>query len=181
MGLYVYSPQVSRRWREEYYNSLTYSCFREQSVKQYENSQRLKRTHVRHVLTIHLQRKSSPVGGNIQAKTLRARPPLRELPDSERFSPQIDRSLVPVMRKLKWCIRRDKVAQMVRGAGSDAAEDGICARGMVVPLTAGNKVLSWIEGKGRGLWRENERVRLAICPGVRKIVKFYESLNVGQP
>ena len=34
--------------------------------------------------------------------------------------------------------------------------------------------------RGRGLWKENERVRLAVCPGVNKIVRFYESLSLGQ-
>ena len=63
---------------------------------------------------------------------------------------------------------------MVRGS----ACDGNGTRN--VSMRTGNKMLNWFEGRGRGLWKENERVRLAICPGVRKIVRFYEGLSVGQ-
>lgn len=112
-----------------------------QSVKQYETSQRLQLSHVRHVLAAHLQRKSP------QALA-------RVLPDAEACSPR----LLPAVRSLKWSIRRDKFARMVRDR-------------------EGTRVF---EGRLRGLWKENERVRLAICPGVGKIVRLFESINIGK-
>ena len=38
-------------------------------------------------------------------------------------------------------------------------------------------ILTWLEGRGRGLMKEGERVRLAVCPGVRKLVGFYEGIG----
>jgi len=35
----------------------------------------------------------------------------------------------------------------------------------------------WWEGSGRALMRENERVRLAICPGIKNRIGFYENLS----
>ena len=35
----------------------------------------------------------------------------------------------------------------------------------------------WLEGSGHAFMRENERVRLAICPGIKKLVGFYEDLS----
>ena len=38
-------------------------------------------------------------------------------------------------------------------------------------------LMKWLEGNGRAvMWRENERVRLALCPGIKGIVKYYEGL-----
>lgn len=62
------------------------------------------------------------------------------------------------MRKLKWSLQRDKLAKMVRDGS------GILGVG------------KWLEGNGRHV-REGERVRLAICPDIRKIVGFYEDLT----
>lgn len=82
---------IERRWRMGVYlNS-------KESVKLYENSRRLQLSHVRHVLSTHLQRKSPTALARV-------------LPDSEPCAPR----LLPVIRRLKWCIRRDKLAQMVR-------------------------------------------------------------------
>lgn len=38
----------------------------------------------------------------------------------------------------------------------------------------------WIEGSGRRLVHESERIRLAICPGVRKFVRLFEGLATGE-
>ena len=38
-------------------------------------------------------------------------------------------------------------------------------------------LMTWLEGRGRGLMKEGERVRLAVCPGVRKLVGFYEGIG----
>jgi hypothetical protein len=61
------------------------------------------------------------------------------------------------MRKLKWSLQRDKLAKMVRDGS------GI--------LGVGN----WLEGR-RNIVQEGERVRLAICPNIKKIVGLYEGM-----
>ncbi|KLO05049.1 hypothetical protein SCHPADRAFT_947223 [Schizopora paradoxa] len=131
---------IERRWRMGAY------LYSPQSVRQYENSQRLEVTHVRRVLSTHLQRRRA---------TTAAAAAQSVMPDAEFVSspPSIAKSLLPVLHKLKWCIRRDKFARMVRATTGMNASVAILGR-----------------------WDENERIRLAICPGIRKIVKYYEGL-----
>ena len=39
-------------------------------------------------------------------------------------------------------------------------------------------LVKWLEGEGRAImWREDERMRLALCPGIKGIVRFYEGLS----
>lgn len=74
------------------------------------------------------------------------------------------------MHKLKWSIQRDQLAKMAR--------DGKCG-------TAGMKGINgaevgfgaWLESKGSAVIQDGERVRLALCPDIRKIVGFYEQLG----
>ncbi|TFK56716.1 hypothetical protein OE88DRAFT_1803384 [Heliocybe sulcata] len=143
---------VERRWRLGLY---IYSPF---SVKQYENLIKLQRRHTCDVLSIHFRRRSVA-----REKALDALCNARVLPDAESSSLTISRSLLPVMRKLKWSIQRDQLAQMVR-------DKALVARGPGGPA-------AWLEAKGRTVMIESERLRLALCPGVRKIVKFYEGLG----
>lgn len=70
--------------------------------------------------------------------------------------------LLPVVRRLKWSMERDKLSRVVRDR-EDAVREG-------------GGLLAWLEGRGRGLLKESERVRLAVCPGVHKFVVFYENL-----
>ena len=92
------------------------------------------------------------------------------LPDIESSSLSISRSLLPVMRQLKWSIQRDKLAQLVReglsGAVGRKNTDG-----------AQGSIAAWFESRGRGIVQDGERVRLALCPSVRKMVHFYEQLG----
>ncbi|KAI0049258.1 hypothetical protein FA95DRAFT_1557055 [Auriscalpium vulgare] len=136
MGLYFYSPL---------------------SVTHYETSVRLQRRYA----------------SNIVASNLRQRPRNHAMhmlytshvfPDVESSTPWISRSLLPVMRKLKWCIRRDGLAKMVR--------DGKATTGEAAKPT----IAQWIERRGTILVGESERVRLAICPGIKNLVTFYEHL-----
>jgi hypothetical protein len=74
------------------------------------------------------------------------------------------------MRKLKWSFQKDKLAKMVRNetggiAGMTGDESGIVGFG------------KWLESRGKGVVQDCERVRLAICPDVRKTVGFYEDLG----
>lgn len=67
----------------------------------------------------------------------------------------IARALVPAIRALQWSLRRDQLARMVRGKDE-------------LPV--------WLAARG-GVVSENERYRLAVCPGVKKIVASYERLT----
>jgi hypothetical protein len=87
------------------------------------------------------------------------------------------------MHKLKWSLQKDRLARMVR--------DHTCVGSTTTMLTttneSGEKSSSrvvvhfgrWLETKGRGIVEDGERVRLALCPDIRKIVRFYESIALG--
>lgn len=135
-----------------------------QSVKQYETGLRLQRKYTSIVISSQLRRRSS---GNHALKTLHQS---HVLPDVESSSLSISRSLLPVMRQLKWSIQRDRLAQVVR--------DG--ASGTVGSKNTGGEqgsIAAWFESRGRGIVEDGERVRLALCPSVRKMVGFYEKLG----
>lgn len=74
------------------------------------------------------------------------------------------------MHQLKWSIRRDKLAKVVRDAASVSSTSSVDNEG-------GSGLGAWIEAKGKGIMQDGERVRLALCPGVRKMVGFYEALG----
>jgi hypothetical protein len=73
------------------------------------------------------------------------------------------------MHQLKWSIQRDKLAKVVR--------DGVCVGGTSADNESRAGLAAWIEAKGKGIVQDGERVRLALCPGIRKIVGFYENLG----
>ncbi|KAJ7103213.1 hypothetical protein B0H15DRAFT_200780 [Mycena belliarum] len=136
---------IERRWRDG-----SYFCSHP-SVIQYEVSLRLARQHASHVLSTHLRQRSAapnPLKHLHQSKVY---------PDVESSYLSISRLLLPVMRKLKWSLQRDKLAKMVRD------DSGILGVG------------KWLEGNP--IVHEGERVRLAICPDIRKIVGFYEGIT----
>ncbi|KAI0068076.1 hypothetical protein BV25DRAFT_1904549 [Artomyces pyxidatus] len=145
MGLYFYSPQAS-----------IYSlCISSGTL--YDTCLRLQRNHASTIVASNLRRRSrSP-------NLLEALHRTRVFPDVESSSLSISRSLLPIMRKLKWSIRRDGLAKRFRSEkGSEDEQNASVAR--------------WIESRSTILVGESERVRLAVCPGVRKIVDFYEHL-----
>jgi hypothetical protein len=128
----------------------------QQSVKIYESSLRLEHARVVRVLSNHLtNRKPHPK----QAASLD-----RVILPSETNSPLVSRRLLPVIARLKWSMKRDGLARRVRGSS---------AKGSDGPRW-------WIEGSGRILIHEGERIRLAVCPGVRKFVKFFEQLSTDE-
>ncbi|KAJ7070726.1 hypothetical protein C8F01DRAFT_1107491 [Mycena amicta] len=132
---------IERRWRAGNY---FYSAL---SVRQYEVSVALGRLHAGHIVSQHLTRRSAAPSGNH----------LKQLyPD---VSHNVAGSLLPIVRKLKWSLRRDTLAKMVRD------KSGILS------------VNKWLEGKPH-LLQEGERVRLAICPDVRKMVGIFEKLSL---
>ncbi|KAJ7161248.1 hypothetical protein C8R43DRAFT_992000 [Mycena crocata] len=138
---------LERRWRTGTY------LYSHLSVVQYETSLLLARQQTGHVLSSHLRRRGAAPN---PLKTLHQS---QVYPDVEMSSLTISRSLLPVMRKLKWSLQRDKLAKVVR--------DGSGIFG----------VSKWLEGNGRQIVHDGERVRLAICPDIRKMVGFYEDLT----
>ena len=140
------------------------------SVRQYETSRRLHLAHIRHCIETHLVKHILPAhtlkcaeaeAQAQEAASLRGAPdphpaatPQRPKDPEARCSPR----LLPTIRSLKWSQRRDAFARMVRSNRVGSSIDR-----------------SWFEGAGHGLWEEGERVRLAICPGVRPVLRFWES------
>jgi len=138
MGLYIYTPH---------------------SVNQYEIGLRLQRERTRYIISSHLRRRApAPL-------ILKSLHHSHILPDVESSLFSVSRSLLPVMRQLKWSIQRDAFANKVRSVKAGA-------------LDLGNSGLGpWIELKGQSIVGDCERVRLALCPDIRRMIKFYESLG----
>ncbi|KAH7916462.1 hypothetical protein BJ138DRAFT_1139794 [Hygrophoropsis aurantiaca] len=144
--------QIERRWRTgTYFHS-------PHAVRQYENGLRLQRRHAGLIISSHLRRRA--VAPHTTLKSLHHS---HVFPDIESSSLSISRTLLPVVRQLKWSLQKDKMAQMVRG--------GSCG-----PTSVGGAG-AWIELKGQAIVRDSERVRLALCPNVKKFIKIYETLG----
>lgn len=125
---------------------------------------RLQRRTTSIIVSTHLRRRSP---GSNALKTLCQS---RVLPDVESSSLSISRSLLPIMRQLKWSIQRDNLARIVRGGAFVGGKTSTDNRGA-------HRLAVWMEAKGKGIMQDGERVRLALCPGIRKIVGFYEGLG----
>jgi len=93
---------IERRWRAGLY---LYSAL---SVVNYENSVLLQRGHASDVVSSKLRRWS------LHPNPLKALYKTHVLQDVESSSPLISRSLLPVMRRLKWSIRRDGLSRNLR-------------------------------------------------------------------
>ncbi|PVF98186.1 hypothetical protein CPB86DRAFT_806919 [Serendipita vermifera] len=144
---------IERRWRLGNY---FYSA---QSVKLYESSLRLEQARVIRVLKNHLSKRIQEGNTGIHVAVV-------TLP-SEAESPLISRRLLPVIASLKWSMKRDKVTRRLRARPPE--------KGMITDM---DHFRSLLEGSGRSLIRDGERVRLAVCPGIRRIVKFFEEMAV---
>jgi len=140
-------PGIERKWRMGLY---FYSAL---SVKQYETGLRLEKRYRSLVINSQLRRRASG------PSTLENLHQTHIFPDVESSSPSISRLLLPVMHKLKWSIQRDRLSKMVRNGGSEGG------------------LANWFEANGRGIMQDGERVRLALCPSVKKMVGFYEALS----
>lgn len=77
------------------------------------------------------------------------------------------------MRQLKWSLRRDSLSKIVR---SQSGVHGDCDGDGKEDGSGVGAVGKWIERRSNVLAGESERVRLALCPGVKKFVRFYEHL-----
>lgn len=121
---------------------------------QYEVSVALKRNHAKNVLSLHLRQRTSALENQI----LRNLHQCRIYPDVESSSLFVSRSLLPTVRKLKWSFRRDHLAKIARSGCSATAEN----------------FATWLEVRGKGIVQDGERVRLALCPSVKKMAALYE-------
>ncbi|KAL0572919.1 hypothetical protein V5O48_009032 [Marasmius crinis-equi] len=144
---------IERRWRDGLY------LYTQTSITWYEKSIKLSRGRAGHVVSMVLRDRL----GSRSSPSSRSLPilPNRSVPgvDVEFSSTRISRLLLPVMHQLKWSFQRDRLAKMIREREIDLAK--------------------WIDGNLRkGIVKEGERVRLALCPGVRRKVGFYESLQL---
>jgi hypothetical protein len=158
MGAYLYSAQV--RISGIIFRHLITFIDTLKSVNQYETSIRLHYDHVGRVLTRHLRARAlQPIPESLPSN-LHTHLPI------ESQSHRVSRSLLPVIVRLKWSMARDQISRSVRVRPP--------AKGLV---NDEKNFKRWLEGKGYALLRENERVRLAICPGIKKLVGFYETLS----
>ncbi|KAK7058436.1 hypothetical protein VNI00_002070 [Paramarasmius palmivorus] len=143
---------IERRWRDGTY------FYSQRSIMLYEASIKLSRRHAGHIVSTVLRQRTQS-SNDVMLKALHATHVLPE----ECSSLRVSRILLPVMRKLQWSFQRDKLSRMFRDGTVHVYRDP-------------GKFGKWVEGRGKGIVQEGERVRLALCPDVRKKVGFYESL-----
>ncbi|PFH52226.1 hypothetical protein AMATHDRAFT_140574 [Amanita thiersii Skay4041] len=144
---------VEHRWRMGEY------IYTVNSIKQYEMGVQLARKHASVVVSRQLTRRLSAAPNQV----LQGLHHSHVLPDVESSSPSISRNLLPIMHKLKWSLQRDRIARI------------ISARFYIVSTTKG--IDEWLQGNGKRVMHDNERLRLAVCPNIRKIIEFYEGLS----
>ena len=104
----------------------------------------------------------------------------RILPDIEISSTSVARSLLPTMRKLKWCLQKDRLAREFKRCGKAAGD------GLGIWLSEEGEGEITFENTGRDvenkrmrkrIFVDGEKVRLALCPDVKKRVGFFEKLG----
>lgn len=86
----------------------------------------------------------------------------------ESESTLISRRLLPTIARLNWEMTRDRISRSIRSNYS--------RKGMV---NDEKSLKRWMEINGMFI-QETERVRLAICPGVRKFVRMFDKLTITQ-
>jgi hypothetical protein len=103
------------------------------------------------------------------------------VPDIETSSPGVARSLLPTMRKLKWCLQKDRLAREFKQCGKAVAV------GLGIWLSEGegemfHDVEREVERKRmrKRIFGDGEKVRLALCPDMKQRVGFFEKLGRGE-
>lgn len=158
-GEYLYSP----------YASADFSLFcvahaSSQAAKQYQNSLRIQQIHTKILLSAYLRTRLSP------PTALKLLHYSHILPDVESSILSVSRSLLPVVHKLKWSIQKDNTSRVIRAHTFSSMNPSE----FVHPFAGGFG--TWAELKGTYIFGDSERVRLALCPDVRKMIKFYEEM-----
>lgn len=119
---------------------------------------RLARQHASDVISVQLKRRSAS-----PRDVLNSLHSAGVLPDVESSSLRLSRSLLPVIHQLKWSFQRDALSRTVKGFRGFT--------GSIIDFGV------WFERTGNRFMEENERVRLAVCPDISKIIAFYEGLG----
>ncbi|KAF5352711.1 hypothetical protein D9756_005930 [Leucocoprinus leucothites] len=144
---------LERRWRMGVY------FYSRDSIIQYERGRALTKRHLSHLVSVQLtKRVPSPASAY---KSLHA---ALILPDVESSSTNVSRTLLPIVRQLKWCLRRDQLARNFKTGPYANPNDRMA-------------FWTWLESKGRSIVQDGERLRLAVCPDLKRKIRFYETLS----
>ena len=162
----------------------SHSAHRQQMASIYENSIRLHRLHAQTLISTVLRdrlQSSDPAVGLITGRF----DIYGSTEGLKKSKPGVvSRTLLPTIRNLRWSLKRDQVSRVVRGAsgiGALFARRGSTDDGSD---TSNRGVAMWIEKQGPKLIPDSssglqvERTRLALCPDVGKIIRFYEGLSL---
>ncbi|KAG6380916.1 hypothetical protein JVT61DRAFT_5308 [Boletus reticuloceps] len=160
-GDYLYSPHASIT--EFSFQLPCHIHAPPQAAAQYELSLRIRQTHTKVLLSSYLRTRLSPP---IALKLLHYS---HVLPDVESLMLSISRSLLPMVHKLKWSIQKDNMSRVVRSHTFSAMHSES-------PHPFNGGFGTWVELKGANIFGDSERVRLALCPDVRKMIQFYEKM-----
>ena len=147
-------------------------------VSVYENALRLHRLHTQNLISTVLRSHSQstyPITSDIYgiAQGLRRNKP-----------GVVSRILLPTIRSLRWSFKCDQVSRVVRGASGIGALFARRESADGEPGTSNRSVAMWIEKQGPKLIPDSssglgvERTRLALCPDVGKIIRYYEGLSL---
>ncbi|KAF9074856.1 hypothetical protein BDP27DRAFT_1380952 [Rhodocollybia butyracea] len=155
---------IERHWREgTYFHS---HC----SIVHYEAGMKLARKNTSRIINTQLLNRQQKQDKYDFLRELRQ---AQILPDEESSSLRLCHSLLPVVRKLKWLIQKDTLSKKIR----DGTVYNIPGQACSTSFRSLEVFGMWLEGRGRGIVHDNERIRLAICPDIRKKVGFYEGLE----
>jgi len=144
---------IERRWRMGGY------FYSSNSVIQYENMRLLFRRQASHILAVQLQKRTT---NGTASNSLQILCSTHVFPDVESSSLNVARSLLPVMRKLKWSLQRDRLAKVFKVSGVSIGIGPWLDRG---------------DSERRKVVQEGEKLRLAVCPNIRTKVGFFERLG----
>jgi len=173
---------IERRWRTGAY------FYSPRMASIYENALRLHRVHAQNLISIVLRdnfRSSNP-SGLVPPYPIPERFDIYGVTEGLKKSKPgvVSRTLFPTIRSLRWSFKRDQVSQVVRRAGGIGALFAGRKSADDESDTPDRRVALWIEKQGPKLIPDSssglevERTRLALCPDVGKIIRFYEGLSL---
>ena len=156
-------------------------------VSVYENALRLHRVHAQNLISTVLRGRfqSSNPSALVPTNLVNERPDIYGGTEGLKGSKPgvVSRILLPTIRNLRWNFKRDQVSRVVRGASGIGALFARRGSGDDASDAPDRSVAIWIEKQGPKLIPDSssgpevERTRLALCPGVGKIIRFYEGLS----